>query len=231
METPTGAGVTRHESQHDGFVLADGQRQDFAEAIDRHIAEYFGPVAFVLHEFLSHLVPVHVHVVEATAQRPYHVLITSGMSDLPMSLPEGHDISPYAELMICLPADWPVGEGALRDDRTGWPVHVLKYVARLPHEYLTWIGEWHSVPNGDPAEPYAPDTPFAGVLIAPPVRVPEQARTIDVGDGTHINLLALVPLHAAEIRLKVTEGTDALLPLLDRGGVSECLDPRRPSLV
>ncbi|MQA64140.1 MAG: hypothetical protein GEU86_22400 [Actinophytocola sp.] len=61
--------------------------------------------------------------------------------------------------MLCLPADWPLTQAALQEERTGWPVDVLKRVARLPHEYATWIGEWHSVPNGDPAMPYAPDTP------------------------------------------------------------------------
>ncbi|MEU4712474.1 suppressor of fused domain protein [Micromonospora purpureochromogenes] len=65
-------------------------------------------------------------------------------------------ISPYAELMLCLPADWPLTRlTGLDDDPAGWPVRVLKQVARLPHEYGTWIGEWHSVPNGDSAQPYA----------------------------------------------------------------------------
>lgn len=31
--------------------------------------------------------------------------------------------------------------------------------------------------------------------------------------------------------LKVSQGTDALISVLDRGGVSELLDPARPSLV
>ncbi|MDG4772986.1 hypothetical protein [Solwaraspora sp. WMMD792] len=40
-------------------------------------------------------------------------------------------------------------------------------MARLPHEYSTWIGDWHSVPNGDPPQPYAAGTPFAGVVVTP----------------------------------------------------------------
>ncbi|GAA1299943.1 suppressor of fused domain protein [Planotetraspora silvatica] len=155
-----------------------------AEAIDRHIATHFGPVAFVLHEIASHLVGVHVYVVGPSAERPYQTLVTSGMSERPMTVPDGHGISPYAELMLCLPADWPLTQAALHDERTGWPVRVLKQVARLPHEYGTWI-----------------------------------------------TLLALIPLHPAEVMLKVSQGTDALIAALDRGGVSELLDPTRPSLV
>ncbi|WP_460350183.1 suppressor of fused domain protein [Actinoallomurus acanthiterrae] len=179
----------------------------------------------------SHLVGVHVYVIGPTAERPYRTLITSGMSERPMTVPEGAGISPYAELMLCLPGDWPLTQTALYDERTGWPVRVLKQVARLPHEYATWIGEWHSVPNGDPAVPYAPGTPFVGVVVTPMLNVRPEARTIEVGDGTLINLLALVPLHPAEVGLKVSRGTDALITALDRGNVSELLEPTRPPLV
>lgn len=229
MSDASGSGTLRHQPIHDGFVASVGQRQEVAEAIDRHIETHFGPIAFVFHEVVSHLVAVHIYVVGPTAERPHLTLITSGMSELPMTLPEGHNISPYAELMIDLPADWPLTQADFRDERNYWPMRLLKQVARLPHEYRTWIGEWHSVPNGDPAEPYAPGVPFTGVVITPLLDVAPAARTIDVGDGTRINLLALVPLHPAEVTLKLTQGAHALIDALDRGGVTQLLDPNRPS--
>ena len=231
MTEVRGTGIVRHKPRYEGFVAAVGQRKEVAEAVDGHVAAHFGRVEFVLHEIASHLVGIHVYVMEPTAERPYRTLITSGMSERPMTVPEGQGISPYAELMLCLPADWPLTQTALQDERTGWPVRVLKQVARLPHEYATWIGEWHSVPNGDPAMPYAPGTPFAGVVVTPMLKVRPEARTIEVGDGTRIDLLALIPLHPAEIDLKVSQGTDALIAALDRGNVTELLDPDRPSLV
>ncbi|MCP3784980.1 suppressor of fused domain protein [Micromonospora sp. A3M-1-15] len=229
MDEPRGSGVLRHQSLHEGFVPAQGPQQAFADAIDRHIEEHFGPVEFVYHEIASHLVGVHIHVVAPTEERPYRTLITSGMSELPMAVPEGHGISPYAELMLSLPLDWPLDEVTGRDGAGGWPLRVLKQVARLPHEYGTWIGEWHSVPNGEPALPYAAGTPFAGVVVAPMLRVPPEARAIDVAGGVRIALLALIPLHPDELAVKVERGTDALIEVLDRGRVSELLDPRRPS--
>jgi hypothetical protein len=222
-----GAGITEHEPVFDEIVAAARQRPEVAEAIDRHIAEHFGPVSSVLHEFVSHLVTLHVHVVAPTPERPFHTLITSGMSDLPMTVPDG--VSPFAELMICLPADWPLTDEAVREPRTGWPIDTLKAAARLPHQYSTWIGEWHSVPNGDPPMPFALNTPFAGVVVTPMITVGERARVIRVPDGTDINLLAVVPLHPDELAVKVQQGTDALVEILDRGGISEVFDPTRPS--
>ncbi len=96
--------------------------------------------------------------------------------------------------------------------------------------YGTWIGEWHSVPNGDPVVPYAPGAPFAGVVVTPLLHARPQGRQIEIGDGTSITMLALVPLHPAEITVKLERGTSALIELLD-GGVTELLDPHRPSLV
>jgi PAS domain-containing protein len=42
-----------------------------------------------------------------------------------------------AELLVCLPADWPVTEEAFEDERNYWPVRWLKQVARFVHEYKT----------------------------------------------------------------------------------------------
>jgi hypothetical protein len=108
---------------------------------------------------------------------------------------------------------------------------MLKQVARLPHDYGTWIGEWHSVPNGDPAEPYAAGTPFAGVVVTPMLLTPPEARVIEVDGNTRIDLFAVVPLHPAEVTLKIALGTDELISALDHGGVNELLDPARPSTV
>lgn len=63
-----------------------------------------------------------------------------------MTVSDGAPASPYAELMICLPPDWPV-KSPMSDRRAYWPVRLLKTIARLPHEYHTWIGAWHSVLN------------------------------------------------------------------------------------
>lgn len=223
-----GAGILRHPKLYDDFVIAPRQRPEFAEAIDQHVSRYFGRVASVWHELASHLIGVHVYVVPPTDERPFHTIVTSGMSDRPMTMPAAHGVAPHAELMMCLPPEWPIDTDCLNDDQAGWPLRMLKQVARLPHEYGTWIGEWHSVPHG---EPYAPGSPFTGVVVTPMLRAPEEARIIQIPGGPDVDLLAVVPLHPAELALKMEEGTDALIDALDRGGVTELLDPNRPSTV
>ncbi|MEU7820994.1 suppressor of fused domain protein [Catellatospora sp. NPDC049133] len=228
-QAPVGSGILRHAPRERQWEPAVGGDEETAEAIDRHIEAHFGPIAYVWHEMISDLVRLHVHVVAPTPDRPFYTLVTSGMSELPMASPEG--FSRYAELMISLPADWSLTGEAFRDEAVYWPVRLLKTAARLPHEYRTWLGYWHSIPNGDPAEPYALGTPFAGVLVAPMIRCAPEAGTIVTASGKQISLLALVPLHPAELDLKRANGTDALLEAFSRVDVSEVFDPARPSCV
>lgn len=228
---PRGSGIVRYPARDRAWEPAAEREPDTAEAIERHIERYIGRPAFVWHEIVSDLVHIDVDLVEPSPTRPYNTLITSGMSDLPMTVPDGADCSRYAELMMCLPADWPLTQEALGAESAYWPIRLLKMVARLPHEYDTWIAAWHSVPNGDPATSYAPDSLFAGVVVAPMVNCEPEARTITTDAGKEISLLALVPLQPAEMQLKLTEGTNALIAALDRGNVSELLDPARRSSV
>jgi hypothetical protein len=191
------------------------------EAIERHVEEHFGPIEFVFHAVPS--AGVHLLVAGPTEERPCRTLVTEGMSDAAMTAPPG--ANPFAELMMALPVDWPV-EDLTADD--SWPVHLLKYLAAFPHENGTWLGPWHLLPNGDPVTPYAPNTSFAGMVITPMINVrTEEAREID----GRISLLAVVPLHPAEIRLKIEKGSGALIEAFDRAGVSELVDPPRPSSV
>ena len=69
------------------------------EAIERHVQEHFGPIEFVFHAVPS--TGVHVLVAGPTEDRPFRTLVTEGMSDEPMTVPDG--VGPFAELMMSCP--------------------------------------------------------------------------------------------------------------------------------
>jgi hypothetical protein len=218
--------VYRHDEAAP-LAWSSGDRE-LAAGIDAHVAAYFGGPARVWHEVASPYVHVDVHVVEPRAERPVFTLVTSGMSEEPMASPDGDR---YAELMMVLPPTWPGVERAEFGGPAGhWPYKLLQDLARLPHEYETWLWEGHTVPNGDPPQPYAPNTKLCGALLAPPVIAPEGAETLVVGER-EIHLFAVFPLHADEMQLKLDRGLDALYDLLDAAAVTEVLHADRPSLV
>src|SRR6185369_17322023 len=139
MIVPKGGVILRHAPRKKEFEVAIGDGENI-ERIGEHIARYVGPVETVFHEIVSDLVHVDVHFVPADGEREYHTLVTSGMSDRPMTVPEGAEDFQFAELVLCRPDTWPLSQKDFNDENNYWPVRWLKQLARFPHEYDTWLG-------------------------------------------------------------------------------------------
>ena len=200
------------------------------EQISAHIQRYLGVIETVFHEVASDMVHIDVHFVKPSDDYPYIRLVTSGMSDLPMTMPSENAVPRFVELIMSLPADWKLDQTALEDEYWYWPVGLLKYLARLPHKYQTWLGWGHTVPNGDPAEPYAPDTNLCGSIVLPSVTVPDGFHSLRIDDQKEITFYAVVPLFEEEMNLKLRLGTDELLDRLGNKGITDVVSRTRPNV-
>lgn len=147
-----------------------------------------------------------------------------------MTTPAGATAPPFVELMVTLPADWKLDQESFEDENWYWPVRQLKYLARLPHKYQTWLGWGHTVPNGDPAEPYAPNTKLCGAIVLPSITVPDAFHTLRIDDQKTITFLSVVPLYAEEMNLKLRSGTDELLKRLGKNDVTDVVSTTRPNV-
>jgi hypothetical protein len=200
---------------------------ELINAVDGHITKWIGAVDVVYHEIVSPYVHVDIHHIPPSEDHPFHVLVTSGMSEMPMTTPEGAEEYRYAELLICLPPEWPLTEAAFEDERHYWPVRWLKMLARFPHQYGTWLGWGHTMPNGDPPLPFTEGTKLCGMLILPSISLPEEAATLELPDGRTVHFWALYPLYDEEMAIKLRKGAQALLPLFEKHNVSDVVDPTR----
>ena len=227
--SPGGSPIMVHSREKD---FTPPQGEEHIEAIGAHIERHLGPVSGVFHEIISDLVHIDVHVVPATEQFPYLRLVTSGMSDLPMTVPDevDADVPRYMELMVTLPADWPISQDAFEDERNYWPVRLLKGLARLPHEYDTWLGFGHTIPNGHPSEPYAPGVGFDGAIGLPPVTPPEDFAELVLEDGKVISFMTIIPLYPEEMDLKLKKGAEALLDRFDAKNIQDVIEPGRTNV-
>lgn len=220
--SPGGVPIQRHDQVAEGGFSAGDP--DLIAAVDAHVTRHIGEPASVYHEVVSPHVHVDVHVVVPAEDRPLYTLVTSGMSERPMS--DGT----FAELTISLPPTWPAPDGPGFDEPCArWPYTLLQELAWLPHGFDTVLWTGHTVPNGDPPAPYAPDTRLCGALIAPQVTAPEEFNVLTHGDR-EIHILGVYPLHEDEMRLKLAKGTGALYDVLDAAQLTEIVDPDRPSL-
>jgi hypothetical protein len=227
----SGNPIYRHAPRETTWEAPGGESA--LEEISTHVERHLGPIDFVYHEIVSDLVHIDVLHVAPRSGRNFHTLVTSGMSDRPMKVPPEADVSPYAELLLCLPREWPVSQeefDRLKDEARYWPVRWLKMLARLPHEYQTWLGWGHTVPNGDPPEPFAADTKLCGVILLSPILTPTEFDTLRVSPDKEIHFWGVFPLYRQEMDLKLKRGSERLVELMGEGQVTEVLDIGRANL-
>jgi hypothetical protein len=104
---------------------------------------------------------------------------------------------------------------------------MLKFLARYPHEYHTWLGWGHTIPNGPDYTPLYEEGPFGGVVLD---QLGQDLEAVPVEDGKQVNLLLAIPAYREEIEYKLQYGMEALGDRFSKRGLQLVLNIRRPNL-
>ncbi|MCM1253368.1 MAG: suppressor of fused domain protein [Clostridium sp.] len=115
-----------------------------------------------------------------------------------------------------------------------WPIRWLKYLARFPHEYKTWLGTGHTLPNGEDYVPLGEGTEMGGFFFLPVVGLGEAypgVADLVCKDGTRINFLWAIPMYKEEILYKLEEGFEPMMNLLTEVNFPRVLDPKRGKMI
>ncbi|MDE6726815.1 MAG: suppressor of fused domain protein [Oscillospiraceae bacterium] len=197
--------------------------EDEADAVEDHIKEYFGEFPTVFHEITSRDIVCDIACIPPTEERNYFTLVTIGMGahimNIPGSLPA--DENGRAELLICLPPEWKLGESS---EEWFWPISLLKDLAKLPINTDSWLGWGHSV---DHRANLSSNTNFCASLLLYPEGVPEEAEACTLPSGDKVNFFEVIPMYREEMNFKVAHDTKALLERMK--GVSHVVDINRPN--
>jgi hypothetical protein len=159
--------------------------------------------------------------VQPVNSRPYHTLITAGMSSVAMHVPPDVSAPRRLELMITLPEGWKPD-----DD---WAPRLLQHLSKLPRDREGWLGWGHTVPNGNPPQPLAPHTDLCGVIIAPSLLVPVAFYELDI-DGERVAFYSAIPLYREELELHARAGTAALLERLLHNDINDVVHLKRKNV-
>jgi len=203
---------------------------EIIRSVSDHIEAHLGEMEWVTHEKESPVVQMDIHIVRPAGTKNHRYLVTSGMREKPMPVPKGASDRRYAELMLALPADWPLSPEAFKDDANDWPVRLLIGLARYPHLNKTWMYEGHSVHWSTPPAPFAPNTAMSSVVLLRPRLIPVEDQTVQVGKNKCIRPWGVYPLYHEGVDLKERRGSGTLDLLFGRNGVTELLDPKRPTV-
>lgn len=229
--SPSGQPVYRYDDGPTGPDEVSTGDESLIDAVSDHVEKHVGPIDNVFHEIVSPTVHVDVHRVPPADDRPFTTLVTTGMAERPMTVPEGMEEWAHAELVVQLPPDWPMEQSDWSDERHYWPIRWMKILARFPHEYATWFCFGHSMPNGDPPEPFAQSTRLCGWLLVSPVAFDPEFAQLKRDDGPTISFWQMLPLYREEMDFKLRHETDALLAKFSERGVGPVIDPGRANVV
>ena len=131
---------------------------------------------------------------------------------LPEDFPEeDRESCSRAELMMFLPGDWELSQEGFKDENNYWPIRLLKSMARFPHEYNTWLGYGHTVPNFETYDNYADNTGLNSVIFT---MFKEEISILKTKDGNTINIYYALPLYKEETEYKLENGMEALMEKL-----------------
>ena len=225
----SGEKILRYQANNTKKTRVIGANE-FTTAIEGHIEKNLGKVSTVLHELVSEIVHVDIEVIVPTTQRSFYLLVTNGMSALPMNTPKNAQDKKYAELVLSLPSNWPMTQEDLKDERYNWPVQLLRELARFPHQYNTWLWVGHTVPNGNPIKSFAVNTKLCCALILIPILVPESFRVFEASKDVTVHFLSLFPIYKEEMNFKLTSGVEPLYSLFEKNRITELLDINRKNV-
>jgi Suppressor of fused protein (SUFU) len=226
--SPGGSKLSR-QTQRMQAVAASGGDPALTEAILAHMTAQVGKPSHVYHDLADDgASAIDVHIIPP-GDEPAITLFTTGMSEHVMTLPDGVTLPSRAELILRLPESWPITEESLLDPRTSWPLRWLRLLASIPRRYQTWLAPTHTIPNGDPPQPFSGDTALCCMLTVPPICLADDADVVTTPRGK-VMLLSVVPIYEAEMRFKLQHGANALIERLAKAGVDDVVELDRASV-
>lgn len=155
---------------------------------------------------------------------PISILMTNGLSDYKMPVPEKVEGREYNELFFCLPSYWEWED--MENARTNW---VFKWIQRLSKHVIekeTWFGHGHTMPCGVDMESLSETMTQNHLFLSDPILLENELTPLQVGDK-EIHFLGIIPIFSDEMDYKQSKGTFKFLQKLSSKGITEQLDDYR----
>ncbi|WP_459500879.1 suppressor of fused domain protein [Bacillus sp. C1] len=192
-----------------------------------YITEQFGPINDTISEIIpGSKVSIDIQIILPSKERDFITLVTTGMSDFAMDDSEDSKGFKYAELVLKLPANWPISKTELMNKDNYWPLKWLRMAAHIPHKYDGWLEKGVILPNGEPPMPFASNTELSCILIDKS----KEVRSFIDSENRIINFYTLIPIYTEERISALQKGHEYLMGKFDEFGVLDVLDIKRENI-
>lgn len=156
------------------------------------------------------------------------VIVTNGLSNYKMPVPEPEVGNEYNELFFCLPGYWEWED--VDNPNTNWIFYWIQRLAKYVVENETWFGHGHTMPCGKDMQPLSETMKENHFILLRPMFLSEALAPINV-NGKNVQFLAIVPIFGEEMDYKQGRGTNKFIQKMINKGVNEILDDFRGSVL
>lgn len=167
-------------------------------------------------------------VLDLELKTPITVIVTNGLRNYNMPVPEKLKGLEHTEIYFCLPSywEWEDTENPLFNWIFEWIDKLSKFVV----ESNSWFGHGHTMPCGKERKSLSATMLQNHLLLAKPLLLEDELTPIQV-DGKEINFLSIIPIFPDEMDYKQGKGTYKFLKKLTGHGVTEKLDDYRSTVL
>jgi len=156
------------------------------------------------------------------------VLVTNGLHEYKMPVPEAEAGKEHNELYFCLPSYWEPNE--LDNPRMNWVYYWIQRLTKYVQEKEMWFGHGHTMPTGKEALPLSDTMKQNHFMLSDPLLLENELRPLQVGDK-EVRFLAIIPIFEREFMYKRGKTTRKLMKKFAANRVDEKLDDFRENVM
>lgn len=162
------------------------------------------------------------------ARSPVTVIMTNGLSNYRMPVPEKLAGREYNELYFCLPSYWEWED--LENPRMNWIFPWIQRLAAYVQRQQSWFGHGHTMPCGKEMAALSETMLQNHFFLSDPILLQEELSPVELPDKT-VHFLSIIPIFSDEMDYKQGQGTLKLFQKLQQHGITEMLDDYRRTVL
>jgi len=163
-------------------------------------------------------------ILDLELKTPVTVIVTNGLSNYKMPVPEKWEGREYNELYFCLPSYWEWED--TDNPQMNWVFNWIQRLAKFVVEKETWFGHGHTMPCGEELKPLSATMKQNYFMLSDPLLLERELATV-ILDDKEINFLSIIPLFKEEFEYKQSKGMFKFADKMISAGVTEKLDDFR----
>lgn len=166
-------------------------------------------------------------LLDIETKSPMKILMTDGLSEYKMPVPERYKDRAFNEIYFALPSYWEIEEGD--NPLMTWPIDQIQKLAKHVIENETWYGLGHTFSNGNPPASLSENMKQNHLMLTDPILLEDLFLPLSIDDKT-IHFLAIVPIFEDELDRKMSSGYFKFIRKFRLKNGNELLDDYRTSI-